>query len=247
MNGTPRISIVTASFNALEGLKATVASVAEQTYPDIEHIVVDGGSTDGTVEFLKSLGKDVTWISEPDEGIGDALRKGVELASGDYVVVLQAEDHFIDREALASAAVHLEGEELVSFPVILRGEHRDQLLPAGTLGMRSFFFMPVPHQGLFAKLCLFKRIGNFDPAYRIAVDYDWLVRARRAGAVCKPVDMPLSIMPETGISTRSDWPTLAKRLSEVKRLHLRHSNLPMRLFYRGWWALYATYKRIRAA
>lgn len=247
MSGTPRISVVTASFNALEGLKTTVGSVAEQTYPDIEHVIVDGGSTDGTADFLQSLDKDVIWISERDEGIGDALRKGVDLASGDYVVVLQAEDHFIDRDALASAVVHLRGEELVSFPVILRGEHRDQLLPAGTLGVRSFFFMPVPHQGLFAKLGLFKRIGNFDPAYRIAVDYDWLVRARRAGAVCKSVDMPLSIMPETGISTRSDWPTLAKRLSEVKRLHLRHSNLPMRLFYHGWWALYATYKRIRAA
>ena len=248
MSAGPLISVVSASYNALEGLKATARSVAEQTYGDAEHIVVDGGSGDGTVDFLQSLGDRVRWISEPDDGIGDALNKGVAMARGEYVLVLQAEDYFVDAGSLAACARHLGGHDLVSFGVqVESGAQRTYVESRGD-GWRSRLHMTMPHQGLFARRQLFDEVGLFDTSYRIAMDYDWLLRARNYGATALAVKEAHTVMPATGISSRTDWPGMEARLLEFRRTQLAHAASSRgRKALRGWWSLYLPFKRLKLA
>jgi cellulose synthase/poly-beta-1,6-N-acetylglucosamine synthase-like glycosyltransferase len=98
----PRVTVLTAALNARAALARTVDSVAAQDFADREHVVVDGASTDGTADWLKGLDAPVRWISEPDSGIAAALNKGLALARGDYVLVLQAGTRFWTRAASAA-------------------------------------------------------------------------------------------------------------------------------------------------
>ncbi|MFB6295416.1 MAG: glycosyltransferase family 2 protein [Halobacteriales archaeon] len=108
----PRISIVTPSYNQAEFIRDTLDSVERQTHSDIEHVVMDGGSTDGTLDVLREYeshdGYDLTWISEPDEGQSDAINRGFERASGDIVAWLNSDDAYFDIDALARVEEHFE-------------------------------------------------------------------------------------------------------------------------------------------
>ncbi len=100
-----RFSIITISFDACRALGRTIASVNDQTYPHIEHVIIDGGSRDGTVETIRNCAKrDVRWVSEADKGIADAFNKGSALSTGDYLCYLNAGDLFVTEEALARTA-----------------------------------------------------------------------------------------------------------------------------------------------
>lgn len=221
----PLISVVTASFNALEGLKQTVASVAAQHNARIEHIIADGGSDDGSAAFLAKLGERVRYVSEPDNGIADALNKGIAMATGDYVLVLQAEDRFARKDSAAMAAEHLKGDaDIVAFEVVLERDNgkREKRKTRG-LGWRTGFKMTSPHQGMLVRRDLYSRIGGFDLQYHVTMDYEWLLRARSAQANLVPVRKVLSIMPATGVSTRQDWESISFRLNEDKRLQKAHA------------------------
>jgi GT2 family glycosyltransferase len=239
------VTVVTATFNALTDLRVTVASVASQEFGDVEHVIVDGGSTDGTREFLESLPAGVQWVSEPDGGIADAMNKGIAMAKGHYIIVIQAGDFFMTPGSLGLAAAGLSGDDLVSHPVILRGGRGDRLLPARPFGIRTEFRMTSPHQGLFVARRLYERVGGFDTRFRIASDYEFLLRARRAGATIKVVPEPLAIMPETGISTRPDWASVKRRLQEDRALQAQHLALPGgRIIHELFWGLYMPWKRL---
>ncbi|HSG35521.1 MAG TPA: glycosyltransferase family 2 protein, partial [Sphingomonadaceae bacterium] len=163
----PSISIVTASFNALGGLRTTVGSVAEQDFDRVEHIVIDGGSSDGTREYLESLGDSVRWVSEPDAGIADALNKGFALARGEYVLVLQAEDTLLEAGSISQALPYLaRGADIVAFPIYLEdGSGKRKVITPRNLNFRSNFRMPMPHQGVFFSRELFERLGGFDTSF----------------------------------------------------------------------------------
>jgi glycosyltransferase involved in cell wall biosynthesis len=242
----PQVSVVTASFNALAGLRQTVASVQEQDFTSFEHIVIDGGSADGSVDYLRSLGDRVRWISEPDKGIADALNKGVAMAKGDYVFVLQAEDRFVSAGSLARAAECLDGTDLVSFDVAV--ERDGKLLPYRShgFGEKLEWFAAIPHQGVFVTRRVFQRIGDFDTAIKVGMDYEFLLRAKRAGAICRVVPETLTYMPATGISARLDWPSLSFRLKENRLIQARHAHTrPRKLAQALFWPPYRIYKRLR--
>jgi glycosyltransferase involved in cell wall biosynthesis len=246
----PLVTVVTASFGALEGLKRTVASVREQDFRNVEHVIIDGGSIDGTVEYLESLGDAVTlWISEPDTGIADAMNKGIAQARGHYVLVLHAEDTFIDGGALARAAEHLStsGEDIISFDVLFMRNGTRQAYRSRAFCWKTWFKTTIPHQGAFCRRDLFDRIGMFDSSFRIAMDYEFFLRALRRGATCRPVPETVSCMPATGTSSRLDWPSLRERFAEEARVQERHCpNRLMRAVYAAYWPLYLTYRRTRA-
>jgi glycosyltransferase involved in cell wall biosynthesis len=244
----PKVSVVTAAFNALDGLRATVESVASQNGVSVEHIVIDGGSSDGTVEYLSEPGSRVAWISEPDDGIADAMNKGVERARGDYVIVLQAGDTFLDDQVLSRVAPHLDGEtDIVSGHVRFGSPTRPQTIRTRGFDFKTNFKTTIPHQGAFCGRSLFERIGSFDTGIRIAMDYEFFLRALRAGATVKTLDLVVAHMPDGGVSSQLDWPTLAKRFWDERRIHHMHCpGLAMRLVYAAYWPAYLTYRRIRA-
>jgi glycosyltransferase len=178
------LTLITVTFNACASLEETILSVQQQHYNNLEYLIVDGGSTDGTLEMVKKYAEVVTsFVSEPDKGIYDAMNKGLKRATGDVVGFLHADDRFAHPRVLndimaafetkPSDALYGDLQYVTSFePLkVLRhwksGAFNCQLIKKG--------WMP-PHPTVYFKRSLLKQIGYFDTSYKIAADYDWLLR-----------------------------------------------------------------------
>lgn len=179
-----KISIITVAYNAATSIGATLKSVAAQTHPDVEHIVIDGGSADGTLECIAAHGKHLAHVvSEPDRGIYDAMNKGIRLASGDVIGILNADDVYSDDQVLARIAALMATEPLdavygdvVFFApdqpaVKVRRYSSRRFSPARI----AWGWMPA-HPTLFLRRELFDRFGLYRPDFRIAGDYELVAR-----------------------------------------------------------------------
>ena len=192
-----KISIITSVFNNVTTIRDAVESVLSQTYDDIEYIVIDGASTDGTTEVIKDYGDRVhKFVSEPDKGIYDGLNKGIAHATGDVIGFLHSDDLYADPNVVTRVAQVFQEEnaEAVYGDLIYTSktdttkvlrywksrdfEHR--LLARG--------WMPA-HPTFFVKRSLYEQYGNFDITYRIAADYDFMLRVLSRGI--KAVYLPL--------------------------------------------------------
>jgi glycosyltransferase len=179
-----RVSIVTVCFNSERTIGAALASVARQNYANIEHLVVDGGSLDGTLKVVETQGQRVSrMLTGPDSGIYDAMNKGVAAASGDLIGFLNSDDMFAGPSAIASIVQAMESEradaaygDIVyvsaadpgkSVRTWRSGEFRRSRL--------QFGWMP-PHPTFYARRSLVERVGGFDVRLRIAADYDFMLR-----------------------------------------------------------------------
>lgn len=244
----PLVSVVTASLDSFQGLAATVASVAAQSFRDVEHVVIDGGSTDGTTAWLEKQ-EGVRWLSEEDGGISEALNKGIELATGEWLLVLQADDTFVSERSLEEAVARLAtNAEIVSFDVRFQmGENARRFHSRG-MSFRTEFKTTIPHQGAFCRRSLFERVGSFDPGLHLTMDYEWFLRCRRAGVEVDVVPTVLSVMLNTGVSSKLDWPSLRPRFAEERAIHRRHCpSRWMAIVYAIFWPPYLLYRRLRAA
>ena len=218
MTREPSVSILTACLNAKYGLRRTIQSVAEQTFANLQHVVIDGGSSDGSVNLLEAA-EGIEWISEPDEGIAHALNKGLSLATGEWILVLQADDRFETRDSLRDAAVHLSDDfEIVSFDVAVPGALRVQRYASRGFSIRTAFKTTIPHQGALVRRSLVDEIGGFDESLRVALDYEFFLAAWHRGARVKVVGEVLAVMPRTGLSARSDWRSLWARFAEERQI-----------------------------
>lgn len=183
--GRPLISVITATFNAARFLPDTIRSIRAQRYPDFEWIVIDGGSTDSTVELLKENDDIIDyWLSEPDRGIYSAWNKGLLQAQGEWICFLGADDYFWDAHALA-----LMAERLEKLPAHVRVAY-GQVMLISIIGQVIHAFgkpwedvkwrfrqeMCIPHQGTMHRRSLFEQHGEFDESFRIAGDYEFLLR-----------------------------------------------------------------------
>lgn len=180
-----KISIITVSYNSASTIGDTLRSVSEQTHPDIEHLVIDGGSSDGTLEIVRLLGERVSCcLSEADRGIYDGMNKGLRLATGEFVGFLNADDVFSDPEAVSRMArfleTHAAGDVVYSDLVYVRSDNlqivvrhwRSGRLSPGDLKMG---WMP-PHPTFYIRRSRLQDIGEFDTGLHIAADYDFMLR-----------------------------------------------------------------------
>ena len=198
-------SIVTITYNADNVLGKTVDSVFSQTYPHVEHVIIDGASTDDTLQvaqdymqrsYAASNGHEIRIVSEPDNGLYDAMNKGLRQVSGDYVLFINAGDFFPDSEVLSNIArnVGLEGVSREKLPVVLYGNtdivdndgrflrHR-RLQPPANLSWRSFRHgMLVCHQAFYARLDIAKTVP-YDCRYRFSADVDWCIRIMKEAEI----------------------------------------------------------------
>lgn len=183
---SPCVSIITVVRNGVATLERTIASVQAQQGPVIEHIIVDGGSTDGTQALLeRHLRAQDFWISEPDRGIADAFNKGVALARGTYVQFLNADDWLSDGQlARALATLEQSGADFVFGDLVFYRDDRPAFLYRGDPhyadGLRTHL-PPVNHPTLLARRALFERVGLFCLEHRYAMEYDWLQRVQGSG------------------------------------------------------------------
>ena len=179
-----KISVVTAVFNGERTIAQAVESVLSQNYPAIESVVIDGASRDATLSILEPyrprLGK---LISEPDEGIYDALNKGIRHATGDVVGFLHADDLFEDEGVLAKVAAAFEDPNIDAVYgdlVYVRHDNVGQIIrywKSGSYDQAALArgWMP-PHPTFYVRRTVYERLGGFDPRYQIAADYDTVLR-----------------------------------------------------------------------
>lgn len=183
--GKPLISVITATYNAARFLPDTISSIRAQSYPNIEWIVIDGGSTDATVDLLKA-NEDITdyWLSEPDRGIYSAWNKGLMQAKGEWFCFLGADDYLWDTHVLEQMSERLQ--KLPESVNVAYGEIRLVSADGKVIygfgepweNVRERFkqTMCIPHQGTMHRRGLFEKHGKFDESFRIAGDYELLLR-----------------------------------------------------------------------
>lgn len=200
----PQISIVTINRNNARGLAATLESVRVQTFRNFEQIVVDGGSTDGSVNVVRANEASIArWVSEPDSGIYNAMNKGVGMASGDYLLFLNSGD------ALAAPDVleRLFREPLDGIDILYGDTLRK--VPGGGLERRtasermtvfSIYKFQICHQSVTYRRDLFSRFGPYDESYRISADAEFNVRCLRAGVHARHAGFPIAVYEGGGVS-----------------------------------------------
>lgn len=223
-----KLSIVTINYNNSEGLRKTLASVAAQTYGDIEHIIIDGGSTDGSVEVIREYVRqiddryidnrcaNVVWGSEKDNGIYHAMNKGIRKATGDYIQILNSGDILAApdvTERMVAALRQIDDRcidgRLTSVPILYGnmikqwpdGRRLVDKCEAGNLSMLSFYHGTLNHDSAYIRRDLFERFGLYDENLKIVSDWKWYLQVIPLGGITPVyVDIDVTIFDMTGVS-----------------------------------------------
>ena len=246
MKNSPLFSVLTASLNNGLTIGRTLESIKNQSFQGFEHIVIDGGSRDETLEILKEFENtySLTWISEPDHGISDALNKGLSLSSGRYIIVIQADDQLLHSNILDNVFLQLKNEkfDIISFPVILDHPTKGKVLskPIQHLWWNHFKFV-FRHQGCLVHKRVFDQIGVFRNEFRICLDYDFFYRALARNCSVKFGKFPVALMGGEGVGTNPEF--ILKRLKEERLVQvLNEKNIFWRLLQFVFHILYLPYK-----
>lgn len=209
----PLVSIITVSFNSARTIEDAIKSVLSQNYPSIEYLVIDGGSTDGTVEIVRGFGDRVdTFVSEPDRGIYDAMNKGIRLARGGIVGMLNSDDAYTDERSvsdLIEAMLRESTDSVFGDVIYVDKENTDRVVRyyrSGQWSPRRFRFGWMPaHPTFFIKREWYERCGLFSLDYRIAADFEILIRLLYVAKVTYAyVGRPVVRMRSGGVSA-SGW------------------------------------------
>lgn len=203
----PLVSVVTVCFNGAATIQRTIDSVRAQTYPNIEYIVLDGGSSDGTVDSIRSnLDVIAEWRSARDGGLYDALNEGVARSRGRFVQFVHADDWLEpDQIERAVAAARATGAEIVHGELLMHRAQGGHWLRTGRNDWYPLAPATLPqisHPTVFVRRAVYERIGLFRTDLRIAADVDWLLRAAREGIAMVHDPRLRSNMSEGGVSTR---------------------------------------------
>ncbi len=228
-----KISVITATYNSRDTVCHTFASVLNQTYADIEYLVIDGGSTDGTVttiqEWTGRFGGRMHWISEPDQGLYDAMNKGIRLATGDVIGLLNSDDYYTSPYILERVAEVLAEETLDAVYGDIHFVHPERLDRCCRYYSSRLFrpswmrlgFMPA-HPSFYAKRACYEQFGLYDTSYKIGADFELLLRfIFKNGIRTRYLPMDFVTMRTGGVSTSG----MRSRI-RIMREHLRafHDN-----------------------
>lgn len=178
-----KISIITAAYNSAATIRDTLESVKNQTHPDIEHIIIDGASKDNTVEIIQQYPHVAKWVSERDKGLYDAINKGIQLASGDFVGILNSDDFLAEPTTIAQLVATLQqsktdaiyGDIAFVSPDNLQKVVRYYSSRRFHPGRFRYGYMPA-HPSFYARKSLFEKLGSYKLDYKIAADYELLIR-----------------------------------------------------------------------
>jgi len=205
------ISVITVCYNAINCIESSLISVRDQTHSELEHLVIDGGSNDGTAELLHRYRDGLGyWVSEPDEGIYSAMNKGIVAASGDVVFFLNADDRFADNETVADVADAfirdntvdiVYGNQIWSTHGQLRRVRQPRQITRRYLARNTVY-----HQSIFSKRTVFESTGLFSEQYDVVSDYEWVLKVFLNSRFTKRyLDRDIAIVSVDGRSSKRDW------------------------------------------
>jgi glycosyltransferase involved in cell wall biosynthesis len=206
------ISVITVSYNCADTISDTIDSVLSQTYTSVEYIIIDGGSTDGTTEIIKSYGDRISkFISAPDNGIYDAINKGIKIATGDIVGVLHSDDFFCNDNILGIvAAAFVENETDAVFGDIRFVDQKNiskvvRYYSSKNFRISRFRFGYMPaHPSFYVRRQLFEKLGYYKTDYKIAADYELVLRYLLINSIRYIyLNLPFVSMRTGGVSNRS--------------------------------------------
>lgn len=248
MDNSPKFTIITITFNAARWLERTVVSILSQSYPNIEYLIIDGGSKDGTVDIIKQYAPGIAyWVSEPDKGLYDAMNKGLKQATGDYVWFINAGDTLQSAATVQRIAMKIGKRS--SLPDVIYGETSIVDAEGKPLGMRrlkapkqlswkSFRMgMLVCHQSFIAKRTI---APEYDLHYRLSADYDWCIRCLKQAKSIYNTKMILSNYLEEGLSTQQRKASLKERYEVMCKYYgkfatiILHGWFALRFYYAKW-------------
>jgi glycosyltransferase involved in cell wall biosynthesis len=226
------ISIITVCFNAVDYIEQTIQSVLFQNYPSIEYIIIDGGSTDGTVGIIRKYESRLNyWHSRPDRGIAHAFNQGVAQGHGDWFLFLNADDILLTHKVIEEMVSHLilynRADVVFGNMISLTREKNPHPVPLCKIGGHTWSWPEfrrgnmIPHQAAFTRREYFERQGVFDENYNIAMDYEHYLRAGD-GLRAQFVPIPVVGMRFGGRCVQS----IAATLLEFRRAQIKNQALP---------------------
>jgi glycosyltransferase involved in cell wall biosynthesis len=199
-----KISIITINRNKADGLKQTLISVAEQTSTDFEHIVIDGASTDHSIDVIKHFSHIAYYISEPDAGVFDAMNKGIKQAKGEYCLFLNSGDYLASSTVIAAILPNLNNEHIIYGNLLkksLTGEIKRNIYP-DEITINRFVLASIPHPASFIKTSLLKQLGLYRTDLRIVSDWAFFLEAIFKHDACyKHIPIYITVFALGGMST----------------------------------------------
>ncbi len=224
----PKVSIITVCYNAATTIEDTIQSVINQTYPNIEYIIVDGGSTDGTLNIIKEYEKHIVkWISEPDEGIYDAMNKGIKMSSGEIIGIINADDWYeqdIIKEIINAFFDDINIDLIFGDLKICDFQKNVILIELGNLNQKRLKD-DLLHPTMFVKKEIYNRYGLYDTRFSFIADYDFMCRIT-SSTNKKYLPKVISYMRIGGISNTKPF----RRSIEYLIVHLRHKHKYLSIF-----------------
>ena len=172
-----KLSVITINYNNCDGLRKTIESVVNQTCRDFEYIIIDGGSTDGSVDVIKQYADKIDyWVSEPDKGIYNAMNKGIAVAHGEYLNFMNSGDCFYDCSSIAEF-LNLQANEDIVFGNMVDSYTGKQMgcISSDNITAADFLNASLPHQASFIRRILFEKYGLYDEKYKIASDWKFFL------------------------------------------------------------------------
>lgn len=206
------ISVITVCLNARDTIEKTILSVLGQSYDEVEYIIIDGGSTDGTLDIIQKYREEISFfVSEPDNGLYNAMNKGTGYAKGKYIHFLNADDYFCDTEVLSDVVIAIGNDEYLEiiYGNILLLDQDGGITPKlapRKLSRKTYMMQGLCHQALFVSHNLLQQTGGFSEKYKVISDGDWLISRVKEGVKSKHVDRNIVVYRLGGFcSTANCW------------------------------------------
>jgi len=218
-----KISIITINYNNAEGLEKTIVSILNQSYKNIEYIIIDGGSTDSSnVVIEKHSDKLDYWVMETDKGIYNAMNKGIERATGNYLLFINSGDSLVDDNVLESAiSMGLDADLVYGNLYYLGKERKREWVPEEKLSFQTFLLSTIPHPCTLIKRQLFDSVGKYNEQLKIVSDWEFFVLAIcKYNFTYKHIHLFITDFLEDGISSNPEsLKTIADERDTVMKKH----------------------------
>jgi glycosyltransferase involved in cell wall biosynthesis len=229
MDNKPLVSIITVAYNADPFIEKTIQSVLSQTYSPIEYIIIDGGSTDYTVDIIKGYSNRIAyWSSEKDNGISEAFNKGLSKATGDIIGIINADDWY-ENDTVERVVYDFGNADILYGDLQLLKKEKKDFIQKGNHRLLARE-MTVNHPTVFIKKDCYEKWGNFSEKYKCAMDYDLLLRLYTSNCRFKYIPFVLSNMRLEGLSDYN-WLLGCRETLAIKNKYLPTKRIKNYLYY----------------